>query len=279
MIKTFNLLKLAFFILLVVSCAADADDAIKEIKPLDYYEAKNVSYGASEQQVMDLYLPGNRTQNTKVLILVHGGGWTSGDKKDMDGFKDIIKRELPTLAIVNINYRLATEANPPYPMQIDDITLAIEHLKTKASEYTISTDFGFIGVSAGAHLSLLWSYAFDTNHDVSMVCSIVGPTNFTDPVYFENPLLKKLGGDLSISFLEKVSPYHQVTKEAPPTILFYGEKDPLVPPSQGQDLHNKLLTLDVTAEYTLYLNEAHGWTGANLIDTQSKLKAFIENHL
>ena len=122
----------------------------------------NVSYGSSNQQVFDLYLPANRTTNTKTLILVHGGGWTAGDKADMNYVTNIIKQYLPGYAIANINYRLATVGNPAFPMQIDDLAAVVAKLKS-TDEYVISDNFGFIGVSAGAHLSMLYGYAYDEN--------------------------------------------------------------------------------------------------------------------
>ncbi len=133
-------------------------------------------------------------------------------------------------------------------------------------------------------MALLWSYAFDTGNDIDMVCSIVGPTNFTDPAYLNNTnpelqaLLDLYGVDASTAYLEEVSPYHQVTASAPPTILFYGGLDPLVPTTQGTDLRDKLQTLGVTHEFTLYPNAGHGWIGLDLLDTSLKLKAFIETH-
>jgi acetyl esterase/lipase len=203
----------------------------------------------------------------------------------MNAFKDFIRIEHPDVAIVNLNYRLANDENKPYPMQIDDITGVINYLKDNKVHYTISDDFGFIGVSAGAHLSLLWSYAFDTHNNAKMVCSIVGPTNFTDPAYLNSTdtqireLLDLYGENATIAFLEEVSPYHQVTASAPPTILFYGGQDPLVPTTQGIDMSDRLETLGVTHEFTLYPNEGHVWVGSNLLDTGNKLKAFIENYL
>ena len=140
-------------------------------------------------------------------------------------------------------------------------------------------------MSAGAHLSLLWSYAFDSNNQSDMVCSVVGPTNFTDPAYLDNTdpvlqeLLSNLGIDTSTPFLEEVSPYHRATTSSPPTILFYGGQDPLIPTSQGTDMRDKLADLNVTHEFTLYPNEGHGWVGINLLDTSLKLKAFIETHM
>ena len=282
-----KILKFAFLYLIVVlsinSCT-DGNNDTSNPSALDFYQEFNVSYGSDPEQVFDLFLPANRTNQTKVMILIHGGGWISGDKSDMNAFRDYILTQLPDIAIVNINYRLADQNRAPYPMQIDDITSVVEFLRNNMDEYTISDNIGFIGTSAGAHLSLLWSYAFDTQDQVNMVCSIVGPTNFTDPAYLENTNpdvqgLLDLYSDATLTFLEEVSPFHQVTSTAPPTILFYGGMDPLVPTSQGIDMRDKLSELGVTHEFTLYTEEGHGWTGINLIDTSIKLHNFINSHL
>ncbi|WP_255361782.1 alpha/beta hydrolase [Formosa sp. Hel1_31_208] len=271
----------------IQSCSEDDANTINpsENSPLSFRQELNVSYGSDSDQVFDIYLPANRTLNTKVMLLVHGGGWTSGDKEDMNILKDLMLQDLPDIAIVNINYRLADENNTPFPMQIDDITTIINLLETNQTDYVISDDIGFLGTSAGAHLSMLWSYAYDTNSDVKMIASIVGPTNFTDPAYLDNedPALQELiniyGIDASIPFLELVSPYHQVTADAPPTILFYGGQDPLIPSSQGIDMQAKLENLGVTHQFILYPNAGHGWVGVELLDTWTKLKAFTSTHL
>jgi acetyl esterase/lipase len=284
-------LKLAFLLLLttitLVSCSSNSTDNEDSniLNPLEAYEELNISYGSDSNQVFDLYLPANRTFATKTIVLVHGGGWTSGDKSDMDAFVSFINNQMPNYAVVNINYRLADNNNPPYPMQINDITSVINHLETNENYYTISNTIGFVGASAGAHLSLLWSYAFDTDSQVKMVCSVVGPTNFTDPAYINNssPLLQEfldtLGIDATSTYLETISPYYNVTTSAPPTILFYGGQDPLVPTTQGTYMRDKLEELNVIHEFTLYPNEGHGWDGLSLLDTTVKLKVFIETYL
>ncbi len=272
---------------LFYNCTEEAADNTTNtsLDATKYYQELNVSYGNDFNQKFDLYLPANRSTNTKTVVLIHGGGWSSGDKVDMNPFKDLIRQDLPNLAIVNINYRLADANNKPYPMQIDDISSIINYLKTNKTKYTISDKFGFIGVSAGAHLSLLWSYAFDTNKNINMVCSIVGPTNLTDPAYLNNTLpelqeiLDLYGTNATSSYLEEASPLHKVTASAPPTILFYGGQDPLIPTTQGTDLRDKLVNLNVTHQFTLYPNAAHGWVGLELLDTWIKLKAFTQTHL
>ena len=276
------------FMIIISSCSNETVEKellVDILDPSVYYEALNIEYETDINQKFDLYLPANRTATTKIMILVHGGGWASGDKSDMNPIKDLIRQDFPNLAIVNINYKLADADNSPYPMQIKDITSVINYLKENKLKYTVSENIGFLGTSAGAHLSLLWSYAFDTNKKVDMVCSIVGPTNFTDPAYLNNTnpdlqeLLDLFGEQTSLSFLEEASPFHQVTAQAPPTILFYGGQDPLIPTTQGTDLRDKLQTLGVIHEFTLYENEGHGWVGLAFLDTWIKLKAFISVYL
>ena len=81
-----------------------------------------------------------------------------------------------------------------------------------------------------------------------------------------------------VCYYEDLSPYHVVTSSAPPTILFYGDEDELIPTTQGVEMHAKLNSLGVVNEFTLYEGEGHGWDGANAIDTNIKLSAFISTH-
>ncbi len=68
----------------------------------------NESYGTDPLQKMDIYLPANRSVTaTKVIIMIHGGGWVGGDKADFSNMIDSLKKRLPDYAIFNINYRLA----------------------------------------------------------------------------------------------------------------------------------------------------------------------------
>lgn len=274
-------------LILIGSCQSDEgiNRSKTNLDPSIYFEELNVTYGNEPGQNFDIYLPADRDLQTKIIVLVHGGGWTSGDKTEMNGFKNYLRTELPNYGILNLNYRLANQETKAYPMQINDITSVVNHLINNQNYYVIDDELGFIGVSAGAHLSMLWSYAFDTNEMSKMVCSIVGPSNFTDPAYLNsnNPtfdmLLALYGEDATIEYLEEVSPYHQVSNTAPPTILFHGGQDPLIPTSQGNDMHSKLNDLNITNEYTLYPNAGHGWSGIDLLDTTVKLKAFIQAYL
>lgn len=283
--KNFKTLMVIAF--LYFGCSNNESDGSEQPTDLEFKTFTNVSYGSHERQKYDIYLPEGRTAETKVMILVHGGGWSTGDKSSMNPIITLFRNDLPHLALVNINYRLSDANNPAYPMQIDDISSVVNELKAKKDDYVISEEYGFLGASAGAHLSLLWSYAFDMENNVNMVCDIVGPTNFTDPAYLNNddPILQELiaafGIDPSIEYLESASPYHRVTASAPPTIMFYGGQDQLVPVSQGTDLRDKLNTLGVVNEFNLDPEAGHSLIDnpLDLIITWGKISAFTKAHL
>ncbi|WP_418510131.1 prolyl oligopeptidase family serine peptidase [Corallibacter sp.] len=284
-------LKIFLFTLLIgfsfFNCSTQSDKIIlvQSSNPDKPYEIMDVPYGNEDGQTFDIYLPADRTTLTKTMILIHGGGWLAGDKEDMALYVDFLKTSFPEMAIININYRLASEEEDPYPMQLEDISQLITFLKDNNQQLVISDEFGFIGASAGGHLAMLWAYDFDMDNNIKMVCSVVGPTNFNDPVYENNDdwfvqvLIETIGGENpTVEHFEQVSPYNRAKENAPPTILFYGDDDTLVPPSQGNVMHDKLNQLNVPNELTIYQNEGHGWDGEQMEDTKIKLQNFITTH-
>lgn len=274
-----------FFILAFYSC--DEDSVIETDSILEKKVELDIAYGAEEDQKYDLYLPMGRTKiATKYFVLIHGGSWISGDKSELNYLVQILQNSFPNYAIMNLNYRLGSLTRNPFPMQLNDIESAIAHLNSNSEINQISNSSAFIGVSAGAHLSMLHGYRNPTN--IEMICSIVGPTNFTDPNYVNNPEFNNFiigiqfitgkNIETDASYYENLSPFHIVDESAPPTILFYGGKDELVPTSQGIELADKLSTLNIFHEFTLYENEGHGWQGENALDTNNKLINFIQQH-
>jgi acetyl esterase/lipase len=248
----------------------------------------NVSYGSDPQQVYDLYLPANRTSaKTKIILLIHGGGWVEGDKEDMFGFIDLIQQNHPNHAIVNMNYILATLQTPAFPNQFLDVDSVVNHVTSNSSEYAIKGEFGLIGISAGAHLSLQYDSVYDTDDQVKMVVDIIGPTNFTDPFYANDPQFQlALGFFIDESAYPGVtnlaaatSPALQVNSNTSPTLMFYGNMDPLVPLTNGATLDTFLTNSDVTHSYTVY-NAGHGdFSPVDGLDLQQKTILFINTYL
>jgi acetyl esterase/lipase len=263
-----------------------SDSNNENLDPSKSYDLKNVSYGSDTQQVMDIYLPANRNSNsTKVFFLIHGGGWSQGSKADFEYVIPALKIKFPNCAIVNLGYRLATIDSPGYPKQINDIQQAINKLEN--NNYQLAKKYALWGSSAGAHLAMLYSYKFDVLNHVKVVCNSVGPADFTDSSYVNNPMyqyaLFSLVGNQTYqnnpALYSEVSPVKHIHANAPKTISFYGDSDPLIPATQGEILNSTLNQFNIYNEFYLYQGEGHGnWNSTNSAHYQQKLIAFLTNH-
>ena len=176
---------------------------------------------------------------------------------------------------------MATETSPAYPKQTDDIASVIAHVESQ--NYSISKQYAFLGVSAGAHLAMLYSYKFDSANKVKAVCSIVGPTDFNDQAYVGSEMQATIlpylvANNITSEYLSEVSPITYVNSQSPPTIQFVGNADPLIPLSQGTKLKAQLDVSNVSNELHVY-NAGHG--NFNVADTQDiygKLGNFFGTH-
>lgn len=271
--------------LAIISCSkGDVNDGPGSTGSLDSATYIDVSYGADVKQKMDIYLPASRTNSTRTIVIVHGGGWTAGDKADFTSYINEFKKLLPGYAYANVNYRLATIVDNYFPTQENDIKSAIEFLINKSGEYSISKDFIFIGISAGAQLSLLQGYKHaDVVKPLGLV-SYFGPTDL-EKLYLntENtvpPVIKNIANstlqDNPNIFFES-SPINYVTAGSAPTLLLHGDKDNLVPLEQAVLLRDKLKALGVKQNLVIYPGQGHdGWTEDALFDSFNKVADFIK---
>lgn len=279
-----KLLLLPLLFLFLIGCGSDDSNTTDPVvETLPAKTLMDVAYGTDPMQKMDVYLPEGRTDDTKVVVLIHGGFWVAGDKADMTAAVPVIKQNFPGYAIVNINYRLAGLGSPAYPKQIEDIQKVLQHLE--GSDYVVSDDYAFVGVSAGAHLSMLYAYKYDTEHDVKVVADIVGPADFTDPAYAEHPQYENAAMALlgtatpTAQQIAEVNPVEFITTQSAPTISFYGGQDELIPSSQGGILEGALNADGVPNEFNFYPDGGHfDWDMATMQDMYSKLIPFFNEH-
>ena len=253
----------------------------------------NQSYGTDSYQDMDIYLPANRNvSTTKVIILIHGGGWTSGDKSASTPFVDTLKRRLPDYAIFNINYRLSTGAANLFPTQEMDVKLAVDYIYAHRSQYLISDKIVLSGESAGGHLAMLQAYKYNIPVKIKAVVSFFGPSDLAD--MYNNPvngntlistiLAQTIGAtpatDPDIYYSS--SPVNFITASSGiPTILFHGSSDPLVAPVQSTTVRDKLQLLGIPTEFTLYPGLGHGtdWGPTTFADAFSKIEIFLNTYV
>ena len=218
---------------------------------------------------MDIYYPLNGNGNWPVMIYVHGGGWTSGNKMETFGMNDVLALTDAGYLVAAVDYRLAPKF--PFPAMIEDVKCAVRYLRAHAAEYSI--DAGHIGAwgdSAGGHLVSLLGLAdksagwdvgeyLDQSSRVQVVVNMFGPTDFVDDSY------KTMRGSTAVIFASKpdqamfalASPITYVSKDDPPFLIIHGDKDTVVDPRQAGILHEALLAAKVPVQLLIVKNADH----------------------
>lgn len=215
------------------------------------------------------------------------------------------KQDFPTRAIVTLGYRLgkflnkschkpltqnfsnffmnpipATIASPGFPKQVEDIRLALEYLR---STFTNDVTISLMGDSAGSHLCMLYAYS-SQDPSVEAVVSKVGPADFSDPVYTDNPIytvvLYNLVGQCDFADCPDTwlaaSPVTHINSGSPPTIGFYGDVDIVVPTNQMPTLRDRLELFGVKSNFTVYHGGHVGWPDEHIDDMMSRVKVFFD---
>ena len=293
-----NFLKITTLILLfaIASCKKNNDVIVDPPPlpnaPLTAQSTNDVAYGTDALQKFDMVLPAGRTTaTTKVLIIIHGGSWSAGDKADMTAYVNAMKISLPNYAFFNLNYRLAsTSGTNLFPTQENDVKAAVDFINSKRAEYNISDKISLLGASAGAHLALLQAYKYATPK-IRAVVDLYGPTDMSE--MYNNPAtsVSTPGFVASIGLLTSgvfggnptthtaafnaSSPIRFVTAQSPPTIMFHGGIDAVVRYQQSTALDAKLAQFGVVKQYVFYPFENHAYMGPSLDDTFIKSIAFL----
>lgn len=113
----------------------------------------NISTSNPNQLTLDIYSPKTKDKHP-VIVFIHGGGWTMGDKL---GAAVPVKANYfvgQGCVLVSVNYRLALEVK--HPEQIRDIARSLSWIHKHIAQYGGDTSRMFVmGHSAGAHLAAL----------------------------------------------------------------------------------------------------------------------------
>ncbi len=119
----------------------------------------DLAYGTdSPRQKIDFW-QAKSDKPTPVVLMIHGGGWQSGDKSIYKP-DDITPLLDAGVSVVTVNYRFINEAmkqnvEPPVKACLNDAVRALQTVRSKAQEWNIDPELvGATGGSAGACTSL-----------------------------------------------------------------------------------------------------------------------------
>jgi acetyl esterase/lipase len=214
---------------------------------------------------LDIYQKKNLHKAAPTLLFIHGGAWVKGKREDYLPY--LIWFAEKEYVTITVSYRLSRTA--PFPAAVEDVKCAVRWIKTHARQYGIDPErIALVGGSAGGHLALMAAYSEEnefrgtcsdtaTAH-VSAVVDLYGPVDLTTP-YARNTsevkgFLRKSWED-NPELYKQASPRYHITSDDPPTLIFQGTLDNLVPVSQSDSLHLWLERAGVANEY----HRLKGW--------------------
>ncbi len=169
-------------------------------------------YGSDDdRQGYYVYLPDNVNPNSKIVVLIHGGGWATGpDPNQSNGWassyattnnplqSNIVKNLLIQGYVVVVPlYRLVSfgdtpsdiDANPISVLdQVNDIDAAIQHVHTYFPDCLEinANNIQVMGESAGGNLALLFAYTKANTSYIKSVVAVAAPTNMNQYAAFIN---------------------------------------------------------------------------------------------
>lgn len=186
---------------------------------------------------LDFYTPPfvkDTTQRPACIVVIHGGGWDSGDRAQLPDLNHRLAAR--GYAVAAIDYRLAPRWQ--WPAQKEDTLAAITWLKQNAGRLGFDpTRFVLLGRSAGAQIAEVAGY---TAHDPAIrgVISFYGPSDMVfgyrnadenDAIHSPSLMRAYLGGtpEQQPARYDDASALRFVTRDSPPTLLLHGYLDTL----------------------------------------------------
>jgi acetyl esterase len=144
---------------------------------------RDIAFPAGDGAVstLDAYVVAGSAAGTHAapaIVLVHGGGWQSGDKASLAAIATTFAQA--GFSSFSVDYRLAPAA--PYPAAVDDVAAAVRWLRDPAQVQRFGIDpkrVGLFGVSAGgtiaAWVAMSGTGSLDDGSRVRAVATWSGP--------------------------------------------------------------------------------------------------------
>lgn len=247
--------------------------------------------------VLDLHVP-QRDQLAPVVMWVHGGGWSEGDRRLVPlqwGQQELFQRLVDSgFAVATPDYRLVGEVAPDE--MVHDLVAAIRYLRRYAGELGLDPDRVAVwGDSAGAHLVTLAALAGSAPEpdphflgdlgvgsgrtDVRAIVWWYGASDLTVlPDLVEN-LWRGVDPAAREWLAMAYSPVTHVRADSPPMLIMHGDRDSLAPLEQAITLYEKARSLGAPSELVVVPGAEHVFLGTDIGQQWQRAIDFLGGHL
>ncbi|HTB90086.1 MAG TPA: alpha/beta hydrolase [Steroidobacteraceae bacterium] len=255
---------------------------LKTIENVEY-AAPKLPNGKSISLKMDILIPEPARKRT-VVVYVPGGGFVVAAKESALNLRTYVAEA--GFAVASIQYR-TTRDGANYRDGIEDVKTAIRYLRANAGKYGIDANAVAVwGESAGGYLAAMvgvtnHNSTFETGANLNQSSEVQGVIDdfgasdiskiaadfdaVTQHVIDTNEgLVQYIGKAPNANTLDPAiataaaNPLKYIQANAPPFIIFHGNQDRMVSPSQTLILHNALVAAGVPSARYVVDGAAHG---------------------
>ncbi len=294
------------FLIMAISLPAHA---VTMTELLEKNAPSPVCYGTHDpsKQIIVPFLPTDPKPGEKrpALVLIHGGGWTSGDPSVFyPAARYFALRGIPSFSI---GYRLvgAGTNDPSVADCLSDCRAAMRYLRSHATEYGIDPGrIAVLGDSAGGHLAACLGAIPDpadatlgvSQADIMIPCNPIvemGPgaenTNSWFRLIQRGEAMAKPPAPSAIvpkpdqiARAGSLSPLAFVSTSSAPALVMHGLDDTIVSPDQSKVFVEALKRAGVSAELVLIPRTRHAFilpkytaTEQQVVDTMITIDRFL----
>lgn len=198
------------------------------------------------------------SDKTPAIVFFHGGGWNSGGPEHFyDQCKYFASRGM---VCMSAQYR-TNKANGTTPAAcVKDGKSAMRWVRKNAVQFGVDPDKILAGGgSAGGHVAAATATLSSFNEegeDTSVTCRPAALVLF-NPVANNGP--EGYGYDRVKDYYKEFSPYHNLSKTAPPTLIMLGTEDKLFKPQLAEQYKQKMEDFGLRCDLILYKSQEHAF--------------------
>lgn len=193
------------------------------------------------------------------IVFFHGGGWTQGEPVQFTEHSKYFSSR--GLVCVQVEYRLIDKTLGETPKKcMQDAKSAMRWVRSKAGELGIDPDrMASAGGSAGGHLAAFVGMmeGMDDPQDNLAVPARANAMLLFNPVFDNGP--NGYGYAQIKDRYPEYSPFHNVSADDPPAIVFLGDQDTLIPVATATTFQKKMKAAGVDCEVMIFEGMEHGF--------------------
>lgn len=254
------------------------------VDPIENIDYKDIIYKNTNDVPLklDIYSPlKNIYKKSPVILYVHGGSWVYGDKSlptVLTPVFDTFREQGYT--IISTSYELMRNKEN-FAKQVSDIKDTIRWIYKNAPQYNFDIDeIGLLGISSGAHLSLMAAYSqpddfVDSKELNGYPSKVKYLIDFAGPTDLSILNTKNLNFDLSKVFssitnkdklIQNFNPINYVTSNIPDTLIIHSKSDNLVPFESSENLAKKCKEVNAKSKLIALNSSSHDLSGISSDD-------------